>query len=133
MSTFICLFIFFLMIRLPPRSTRTDTLFPYTTLVRSADLGQLRRTVGKDRSEFARHAEPPAQSHRLGQIIRPFGEVVDTDFLDQFGKGRQHRGALVLEPSRLEDKTGREAVTQEKGWQTGTERSQPGSRGEDNQ
>src|SRR3546814_14836034 len=26
---------FFLIIRLPPRSTRTDTLFPYTTLVRS--------------------------------------------------------------------------------------------------
>src|SRR3546814_10075445 len=25
------------MIRLPPRSTRTDTLFPYTTLFRSAD------------------------------------------------------------------------------------------------
>src|SRR3546814_11877100 len=29
------LFVFFLMIRLPPRSTRTDTLFPYTTLFRS--------------------------------------------------------------------------------------------------
>src|SRR3546814_12669691 len=28
-------FIFFLMIRRPPRSTRTDTLFPYTTLFRS--------------------------------------------------------------------------------------------------
>src|SRR3546814_8504688 len=27
---------FFLMIRLPPRATRTDTLFPYTTLFRSA-------------------------------------------------------------------------------------------------
>src|SRR3546814_14609341 len=27
--------LFFLMIRLPPRSTRTDTLFPYTTLFRS--------------------------------------------------------------------------------------------------
>src|SRR3546814_17743886 len=27
------------MIRRPPRSTRTDTLFPYTTLVRSAHLG----------------------------------------------------------------------------------------------
>src|SRR3546814_15138941 len=26
---------FFLMIRRPPRSTRTDTLFPYTTLFRS--------------------------------------------------------------------------------------------------
>src|SRR3546814_9155058 len=29
------MFIFFLMIRRPPRSTRTDTLFPYTTLFRS--------------------------------------------------------------------------------------------------
>src|SRR3546814_6630200 len=30
-----CFLIFFLMIRAPPRSTRTDTLFPYTTLFRS--------------------------------------------------------------------------------------------------
>src|SRR3546814_13548230 len=29
----------FLMIRRPPRSTRTDTLFPYTTLFRSSDVG----------------------------------------------------------------------------------------------
>src|SRR3546814_11109633 len=29
--------VFFLMIRRPPRSTRTDTLFPYTTLFRSGD------------------------------------------------------------------------------------------------
>src|SRR3546814_6576445 len=29
------MFIFFLMIRRPPRSTRTDTLLPYTTLFRS--------------------------------------------------------------------------------------------------
>src|SRR3546814_5673048 len=29
-------FFFFLMIRRPPRSTRTDTLFPYTTLFRSS-------------------------------------------------------------------------------------------------
>src|SRR3546814_3970336 len=31
-----CFYVCFLMIRRPPRSTRTDTLFPYTTLVRSA-------------------------------------------------------------------------------------------------
>src|SRR3546814_4218669 len=31
------MFFFFLMIRRPPRSTRTDTLFPYTTLFRSPD------------------------------------------------------------------------------------------------
>src|SRR3546814_18871588 len=29
------LVVFFLMVRRPPRSTRTDTLFPYTTLFRS--------------------------------------------------------------------------------------------------
>src|SRR3546814_7566509 len=33
--------IFFLMIRRPPRSTRTDTLFPYTTLFRSLAQGRL--------------------------------------------------------------------------------------------
>src|SRR3546814_11862344 len=39
MFTIYCMFflIFFLMIRRPPRSTRTDTLFPYTTLFRSVD------------------------------------------------------------------------------------------------
>src|SRR3546814_12001418 len=33
---------FFLMIRRPPRSTRTDTLFPYTTLFRSAGVAAAR-------------------------------------------------------------------------------------------
>src|SRR3546814_4353683 len=32
-------YFFFLMIRRPPRSTRTDTLFPYTTLFRSPSGG----------------------------------------------------------------------------------------------
>src|SRR3546814_2216513 len=32
-------YFFFLIIRRPPRSTRTDTLFPYTTLFRSQDRG----------------------------------------------------------------------------------------------
>src|SRR3546814_8591065 len=34
-------FFFFLMIRRPPRSTRTDTLFPYTTLFRSPLIPEL--------------------------------------------------------------------------------------------
>src|SRR3546814_16219931 len=37
---FLCFF-FFLMIRRPPRSTRTDTLFPYTTLFRSCQFSVL--------------------------------------------------------------------------------------------
>src|SRR3546814_10042397 len=38
---------FFLMIRRPPRSTRTDTLFPYTTLFRSTFL-QARRELRRE-------------------------------------------------------------------------------------
>src|SRR3546814_9883770 len=34
------------MLRLPPRSTRTDTPFPYTTLFRSADIDQ--KTAARD-------------------------------------------------------------------------------------
>src|SRR3546814_11600765 len=41
---FHCCF-FFLMIRRPPRSTRTDTLFPYTTLFRSRGLGRAHRQL----------------------------------------------------------------------------------------
>src|SRR3546814_17711316 len=43
---------FFLMIRRPPRSTRTDTLFPYTTLFRSRrcrKTGAQRRRGGRSR------------------------------------------------------------------------------------
>src|SRR3546814_15953899 len=40
---------FFLMIRRPPRSTRTDTLFPYTTLFRSGHApSQLRLDCVRD-------------------------------------------------------------------------------------
>src|SRR3546814_10858160 len=35
------------MIRRPPRSTRTDTLFPYTTLFRSQQTGRVQRPVGR--------------------------------------------------------------------------------------
>src|SRR3546814_1532545 len=38
LTSSICVFFFFLMIRRPPRPTRTDTLFPYTTLFRSPAL-----------------------------------------------------------------------------------------------
>src|SRR3546814_19224112 len=34
------MFVFFLMLRRPPRSTRTDTLFPYTTLFRSSRIAR---------------------------------------------------------------------------------------------
>src|SRR3546814_18641656 len=43
LSVWFVFIVFFLMIRRPPRSTRTDTLFPYTTLFRSCAFGEMRR------------------------------------------------------------------------------------------
>src|SRR3546814_13703691 len=69
------------MIRRPPRSTRTDTLFPYTTLLRSRRgegnhrHGQARRT--RRRREGARRQGPlddlrrdRGTQGRAGQVIR---------------------------------------------------------------
>src|SRR3546814_3506408 len=58
--------IFFLMTRPPPRSTRTDTLFPYTTLFRSV--------------------EPVTQRH----IVEPVGRVEAADPI-----GVHHRAVRV--------------------------------------
>src|SRR3546814_16390256 len=50
------IFVFFLMIRRPPRSTRTDTLFPYTTLFRSC---LPRRLASPDRDARVPAMRPP--------------------------------------------------------------------------
>src|SRR3546814_6827609 len=50
------LLFFFLMKGLPPRSTRTDKLFPYTTLFRSEAFGILRRRPGCGRIRQGDHA-----------------------------------------------------------------------------
>src|SRR3546814_3852411 len=70
------------MIRRPPRSTRTDTLFPYTTLFRSADA---RRRHGRD----AGHAAAQERPHPRPHARRPVGA----------GGGARHDG----EPPRRPD------------------------------
>src|SRR3546814_18927045 len=74
------LFLFFLMIRRPPRSTRTDTLFPYTTLFRSeyrldvqaaaAGAGQAHRDPAKGRGglEVDRSEEHTSELQSLMRI-----------------------------------------------------------------
>src|SRR3546814_16189111 len=66
--TFLLLFFFcffFLMIRRPPRSTRTDTLFPYTTLFRSRrHRRESGRTIRIATSACGRPAAPPAHRAR---------------------------------------------------------------------
>src|SRR3546814_14118152 len=81
------------MIRRPPRSTRTDTLFPYTTLFRS---------YGRDgRSGFLRAAGrlgaresglDPLRSRLFGTVLRR-----QADALDSPGQGREgYRGRIHL-------------------------------------
>src|SRR3546814_13742309 len=50
------------MIRRPPRSTRTDTLFPYTTLFRSAG-DKLRTAVNRD--DLQRSKTPPSATAEM--------------------------------------------------------------------
>src|SRR3546814_15906627 len=64
----------FLMIRRPPRSTRTDTLFPYTTLFRSiADTS--REYHWPTAGLFDRKNPPPASEkrNRPVRVTRPVG------------------------------------------------------------
>src|SRR3546814_15465199 len=60
------------MIRRPPRSTRTDTLFPYTTLFRSQ--GDVRRVAGERQvepaaGEQAVRGEPPPGADAVRQHV----------------------------------------------------------------
>src|SRR3546814_14138815 len=51
------------MIRRPPRSTRTDTLFPYTTLFRSWQLRRRRSAFCRRRAPVRFRKEPEACAH----------------------------------------------------------------------
>src|SRR3546814_15485226 len=58
------------MIRRPPRSTRTDTLFPYTTLFRSPDASDLQPLSRRDR-DAALPAPPAGEGHRARPLDDP--------------------------------------------------------------
>src|SRR3546814_13116654 len=74
---YLCVSFFFLMIRRPPRSTRTDTLFPYTTLFRSAlsqiiDSATLRPPVVLPSWAEQANGRPrrPVSHQSLNEVIR---------------------------------------------------------------
>src|SRR3546814_7662691 len=77
------------MIRRPPRSTRTDTLFPYTTLFRSRQVGRL-----ADRHQEGAGAADDLVAKVAGQIgSRAEHDAVDrhaeTDRVVAHGVGRR--------------------------------------------
>src|SRR3546814_3007115 len=71
----IIFYIFFLMTRRPPRSTRTDTLFPYTTLFRSVGAGRREHLTARD--WIARDAAPEIMDAAGDLFLIAFAEKVD--------------------------------------------------------
>src|SRR3546814_5855001 len=61
-ALFLLSLFFFLMIRRPPRSTRTDTLFPYTTLFRSKPHAAARPLRHQHQALAIMNQEFPARS-----------------------------------------------------------------------
>src|SRR3546814_19588190 len=72
------------MIRRPPRSTRTDTLFPYTTLFRSDERIEKRgESVHGNVNAYATRAAP----ERGGYVVRP---------IPAYGSGAAFRRTLLF-------------------------------------
>src|SRR3546814_13458457 len=98
------------MIRLPPRSTRTDTLFPYTTLFRSeteiaADaVDQIALiAVGK-------LIDPRAEQHEAGGARIGLRQITQLDPLAA-GRGRRIGIVRAFEPGSVERRGGKGCVS----------------------
>src|SRR3546814_13624351 len=85
---------FFLMIRRPPRSTRTDTLFPYTTLFRSKALSAI--LTGGEASDYTA-AEPLMAI----PVATPKALLADKGYdVDRFRESLLTLGLLPIIPPR---------------------------------
>src|SRR3546814_4802217 len=84
------------MIRRPPRSTRTDTLFPYTTLFRSVGKVGHRVGIGADEGDLLQ-GRPPHIEAALA--------VAEADVEDDSAGGHPARGDRPRRPMRSEEHT----------------------------
>src|SRR3546814_14312953 len=110
------------MIRRPPRSTRTDTLFPYTTLVRAPGQARARRFRDRNRPPEKRDASPDSR-HRLlfprairSRLDRQMREIIfdtETTGLDpRSGHRLVEIGCVELVDRRSEERrVGKECVS----------------------
>src|SRR3546814_6128211 len=110
------------MIRRPPRSTRTDTLFPYTTLFRSPPAldWRLPKAAPTLRSAMRRHRATPATTGSIaGTCTRPYysdrpiainerGRIDMVKLLNDAATERTHETPVrdvVARPARSEEHT----------------------------
>src|SRR3546814_16310873 len=83
------------MIRRPPRSTRTDTLFPYTTLFRSTEMAW--PSTWTDRRD--RDRTPSIPGHELAGVVTALGYGTTGLSVGQrvFGLADWHRDGTLAE------------------------------------
>src|SRR3546814_16057283 len=92
------MFFFFLMLRRPPRSTRTDTLFPYTTLFRSVlEYCEMRRLQDRRAPRLAVGGVEPAGPIQLRRPVDPKPGVAGSD------AGRVARPGRIRAPVPVRD------------------------------
>src|SRR3546814_5221932 len=96
---FFCIIFCFVMIRRPPRSTRTDTLFPYTTLFRSHVDHALRlyaeKSLGNDVRGIAAHCYHPIIFDRREQTAISLAEsAICRFFLLHSARSEEHTSEL---------------------------------------
>src|SRR3546814_2043359 len=81
------------MIRRPPRSTRTDTLFPYTTLFRSVFADHF--AGGQDRDVLQHRLAAIAEARRLdGRDLQAAAQAVDHQRRKCFARSEEHTSEL---------------------------------------
>src|SRR3546814_6585714 len=93
---------FFLMIRRPPRSTRTDTLFPYTTLFRSA----IREGLVDARRMIQIGIRSPVQNDVLDWTLGQGVTIVSAQEVHEQGVGQ-----FIQQPRHAVPRSGRLALS----------------------
>src|SRR3546814_9533404 len=97
----VIVFFFFLSIRLPPRATRTDTLFPYTTLFRSCGPRSERPGLQPDqapqgtRGHDAEVGRLPGQAAHRREGRRPGRGARGAERLVQIGRAHAELQSLM--------------------------------------
>src|SRR3546814_16734952 len=82
----------FLMIRRPPRSTRTDTLFPYTTLFRAAK--EIKGLIGDSVEKVGNGSKLVEQAGKtMEEIVTSVKRVTDT--MDEISAAPQQQSAGI--------------------------------------
>src|SRR3546814_8013530 len=106
--------ILFLLLRRPPRSTRTDTLFPYTTLFRSVRAESWKHQFSIDDKTYERDPDFCCAINKVEPLdaIKPNYEVwvsslmrSDTEHRAQLDIFEARGGILKFNPMRSEEHT----------------------------